>query len=319
MHVIRTVLGDIPPEQMGMTYSHEHLIISGGVAVDKNPALLLNDVERSCEEVEDVKAYGIKTFIDMMPVSIGRECAKLVEISRRTGVNIIAATGFHKPMYYHPLHWIYRYSEDRIADLLCEEIETGMDSGEYLGPVVDRIQAKAGVIKVAGDYNCIKGISQKLFAAAAQAHLRAGAPIAAHTEHGTYGLEQIELLMKYGVNPERVVICHLDRNPDIGYHEEVAQTGVFLEYDNIGRIKYWPDSSTAALIREMADRGFGHKLLLGTDSALNTYWKSCGGGPGMSYLMRRFVPNLLKNGVEQWLIDKLMVINPASAFAIKIQ
>lgn len=317
MGFARTVLGDMDTSIMGRVYAHEHLIISGGVAAEKNKALLLKDMDKTCEELENVKPYGIRTFVDMMPVSVGRDCSLLVDIAKKAGVNVIACTGFHKPMYYHDLHWIYKYTEDQIAALLSEEIEIGMDANEYLGPVVRRVSAKAGLIKAASDYNCIKKISVKLFAAAAQAHLKTGAPLATHTEHGTYAFEQIKLLSECGIKPENVIISHLDRNPDIEYHTDVAQTGVFLEYDNISRIKYWPDKSTADLIFKMVERGFEDKILLGTDMALNTYWKAYDGGPGMAYLMNTFVPRLKKQGLSETVIDKFLVANPAKAFAFR--
>ncbi|RIE00399.1 phosphotriesterase family protein [Cohnella faecalis] len=263
MSFVRTVLGDVDSDRLGMVYSHEHLIISGGLGVQKNPDLRLNSVEKACEEVNDVKKHGISTFVDMMPLDCGREPADLMEIASQTGSHIIAATGFHKPMYYSDIHWVHRYNEQQIAELLVAEVEEGMDRHSYSGPVTERLTAKAGLIKGASDYNRIDKLSQKLFHAAAAAQLMTGAPISTHTEHGTCGLEQVELLLGDGVAPSKVIICHLDRNPDFEYHRSVAESGVYLEYDNIGRIKYWPDSVIIDLIEKMIEYGFEDQILLG--------------------------------------------------------
>ncbi len=316
MPFARTVLGDIDTNSLGKVYSHEHLIISGGIAVADNPGLRLDSVEKACEELDDIAALGISTVVDMMPVDCGREPEALVRIAKESGMNVIACTGFHKPMYYDDLHWFYRYDEDTIADLFAAEIDTGMDAYSYAGPVIRRLDAKAGVIKAASDYHRMASVTQKLFRAAAAAHIRTNAPISTHTEHGTFALEQIRMLTDLGVAAERIIICHLDRNPDLGYHKEVASTGVYIEYDNASRIKYWPDSTIADIIARMAAEGFAEKILLGTDFALRSYWSAYGGGPGMKYLMGTFVPKLKAFGIDDSTIDKFFISNPARAFAM---
>lgn len=316
MPIIRTVLGDVDTSNLGIVYSHEHIIISGGKGVAQNPSLKLDSVDKACSELSDIAASGVKTVVDMMPVDCGREPELLVEISKKSGMNIIACTGFHKPMYYDDIHWFYRYDEETIADLFAKEIEEGMDAYSYAGPIVRRLNARAGLIKVASDYHHMANVTQKLFRAAAIAQLRTKAPIATHTEHGTYALEQIRMLTDLGVPADHIIICHLDRNPDLGYHKEVASTGVYLEYDNASRIKYWPDSTIAELISKMSSEGFSDKILLGTDFALRTYWRAYGGGPGMDYLINNFVPRLKSFGIGEVTLNKFLVENPARAFAI---
>ena len=312
---VRTVLGDVDSANLGMVYSHEHLIISGGLGVMKKSDLLLNSVEAACKEVEEVKLHGIKTFVDMMPLDCGRHPEKLVEIASSTDTHVIAATGFHKPMYYDDIHWIYNYSERQICDLLVAEVMEGMDRHSYNGPIVERIQARAGLLKGASDYNRISNVSQKLFHAVAEAQSITGAPISTHTEEGTMGPEQIRLLTDLGVPADSIIICHTDRNPDLEYHIAMLESGVFLEYDNASRIKYWPDSMIIDLIVKVVEAGFGDQILLGTDFALRSYWKAYGGGPGMAHLAESFIPRLMRNGLDAETIAKFMIHNPARAFS----
>ncbi|WNR42804.1 phosphotriesterase family protein [Paenibacillus roseipurpureus] len=314
---VRTVLGDIPLDQLGIVYAHEHLIIQGGLGVMKNKDLQLNRVDAAVSEVKDCMQYGARTFVDYMPLDSGRNPEALVEIARQTGAHIIAVTGFHKPMYYDDLHWIYHYSVDQIAELLIAECTIGMDRHSYNGPIVDRLSARAGLLKGASDYNVIAPVSKKLLEAAAIAHLATGVPIATHTEHGTCSLEQIRLLESYGVDPSNVIICHMDRNPDLYLHKELAATGCYLEYDNASRIKYHPDSYSSKLIRGMLEAGHEKQLLLGTDFALRSYWKSYGGGPGMAHLLASFVPRLKAEGVSDEHLDGMLRHNPAEAYAIR--
>ncbi|MFC5653821.1 phosphotriesterase [Paenibacillus solisilvae] len=314
---VRTVLGDIDSTDLGMVYAHEHLIISGGLGVMKKSDLLLNSVEAACREVEDVKRYNIKTFVDMMPLDCGRHPEHLVEISRQTNTHVIAATGFHKPMYYDDIHWIYKYTEEQIRDLLVAEVTEGMDRHSYNGPIIERIPARAGLLKGASDYNRISAVSKKLFVSVAEAQKMTGAPISTHTEEGTMGLEQIQFMTDLGVSPESIIICHTDRNPDLEYHLSMLQTGAFLEYDNASRIKYWPDSMIIDLIVKVVEAGYEDQILLGTDFALRSYWKAYGGGPGMAHLAASFIPRLKQNGLSEETIAKFMVHNPARAFSFQ--
>ncbi|WP_127490728.1 phosphotriesterase family protein [Paenibacillus glycanilyticus] len=313
----RTVLGDVPADQLGIVYAHEHLIIQGGLGVMKNKDLLLNQVDYAVAEVKECMQYGAQSFVDYMPLDSGRHPSALVDIAKQTGAHIIAVTGFHKPMYYDDLHWIYHYSVDQIAELLIQECEVGMDRYSYNGPLVERLDAKAGVLKGASDYNVIAPVSRKLLEAVAIAHIATGVPIATHTEHGTCGLEQIELLAKFGVDPKNVIICHMDRNPDLYLHKELAATGCFLEYDNASRIKYHPDSHSVELIRGLIEAGHEKQLILGTDFALRSYWKAYGGGPGMSHLLASFVPRLRAEGLGDEQLNLLLRDNPANAYSLK--
>src|SRR5437773_107186 len=112
---IQTVLGPVAPEELGVTYSHEHLIIRGGLGLVREPGFKLPSVEKMLAELEPFKAAGGKTLVDMMPVDTARQPADLAAISRQAGVHVIAATGFHKDMYYDDEHWIHTYSAEQIA------------------------------------------------------------------------------------------------------------------------------------------------------------------------------------------------------------
>jgi predicted metal-dependent phosphotriesterase family hydrolase len=315
--VIRTVLGDIPSDELGVTDAHEHLLIRGGLPVERDRDFLLDSVDRAVEEVGRFLAAGGRALVDAMPGGLGRDPDGLVEVARRTGAHIVAVTGFHKLLYYDTEHWVYRYQEDAIADLLVAEIEEGMDRHGYRGPLVDRSPAQAGAIKLATDYYRMGPVEEKLFRAAAQAQRRTGAPILTHTEHGTLAREQATYLIDCGVPPDRIVIGHLDKNPDLDLHLEVLQTGVYVQYDQPGRAKYGPDSRVVELLASVVEAGFGDRVLLGLDLARRSYWRAFGGGPGMDYLLTRFVPRLRRAGFSEDAIRALVVGNPARVLALR--
>jgi len=313
---VETVLGPIAPEHMGITDSHDHLIRIGGHEVTLDKDFLLNNVDNAIQEMKDFYAAGGRTLIDTMTYQCGRDVEKLAQISKASGVHIVASAGFLKAKYYMDKSlWVQMYSVEQIADLLAAEVLEGLDRFNYCGPIVERLPAKAGVLKFGTSYHAIHPIEAKWMKAVAGAHKKCGAPIITHTEHGTMGVEQSLIMQEYGVNPEMLILSHTDRNPDFDYHREVARTGVFLEYDGPARTKYWSDNFIVDLILRMVDAGFEKQILLGLDLGRASYWRTNGGGPSFCYIMETFVPKLRRAGLPQAVIDGFLINNPARAFA----
>ena len=98
--------------------------------------------------------------------------------------------------------------------------------------------------------------------------------------------------MREGVRANRIILAHLDRNPDVELHRELADRGVWLEYDTPGRIKYRPDSQLLDLIDAMVESGHHQALMLGLDLGQRDYFRAYGGGPGLNYLLETFAPRL---------------------------
>ena len=150
MTFVRTVLGDIDPGAMGVTYAHEHLIIDGGRPVEMSADFLLADVDRLADELRAAADAGLQTAIDAMPADCGRNPAKLAELSQRSGVQLVAATGLHHAKFYGALHWSLRATEAELADLFAADVEEGIDERDYGGPIVRRTAIRAGIIKIGG-------------------------------------------------------------------------------------------------------------------------------------------------------------------------
>lgn len=314
--MIRTVLGDVAPSGLGFCDAHDHLLIRGGVGVLRNPDLAIDDVEAAVEEVTHYARLGGGAIVDAMPVDCGRDPAGLVEVSRRTGVHVVATTGFHTPYYYGDDHWSYVYDEDTITELLVAEVTDGLDAGSYGGPVVNRLPARAGVVKVATELDRISPVTEKLMAAAARCHQETGAPILTHTERGTMALAQISALADLGVEPSHVLVSHVDRNHDRGLHAELATTRAYLVYDGPSRAKYHTPDQVAELIGVAVDHGAGDRVLLGLDLALRSYRSGYGGSPGLGYLQETFLPVLARHGFDEAAIHAFGVANPARALAL---
>lgn len=287
----------------------------GGGEVRADRDLLLDRVDYAIEAARLYAGNGGGTMVDMNPIDCGRRIEELVRISRESGVHIIACTGFQRAIYYEATHWVYNYPEDEIARLITEEITEGIEINNYNGPIVHRSSARAGVIKAGTEYNHILPGEHRMLVAAAMAHKNTGAPISTHTERGTMALEQVNALESLGVPSSSMIIGHIDRNPDLGYHKKVARRGVFLGYDGPSRVKYWPDEVIIDLIKGMLDAGFGDRILLGGDNGRRSYWPEYGGGPGHSYILTTFAPRLREEGIPEDAIRRMLIDNPERAFS----
>ncbi|HEX8919643.1 MAG TPA: hypothetical protein VF898_14155, partial [Chloroflexota bacterium] len=195
-------------------------------------------------------------------------------------------------------------------------IEEGMDQFGYRGPLLNRSEARAGVIKVATGYYKWTKNTDSWFEAAALAQRATGVPISSHTEDGVLGDKQARRLIDLGVPPSSIIIGHIDKNVDSFVHRELAAMGVFLEYDSPSRLKYGPDQNAFTLIASAAEHGYVDRILLGMDLARRSYYPSYGGGPGLGYLLDTFVPRLRAEGLDD-VVDAILVHNPARAFSLE--
>jgi predicted metal-dependent phosphotriesterase family hydrolase len=84
----------------------------------------------------------------------------------------------------------------------------------------------------------------------------------------------------------------------------------------MGRTKYRPDSDLLDLIERVVAAGHGDRLLLGQDIGRRSMLRAYGGGPGMRYLMERFVPRV-RSRIGDGATDAILVANPARAFSVE--
>jgi predicted metal-dependent phosphotriesterase family hydrolase len=314
--VVRTVLGDIDSTELGVTYAHEHLVIDGGRPVELSPDFLLADMDRMAAELTDAAAAGLHSAIDAMPADCGRNPTKLAELSRRTGVQIVAATGLHHERFYPASHWSTRASEDELADLFVADVTEGTDERDYGGPIVRRTDVRAGIVKVAGSDGGPSARDLPIFRAAAETHRRTGVPVHTHCEAGTGALEQLRVLVDSGVPPTSISLSHVDKVVDRAYHRELLSTGAFAVYDQAFR---WGDreNGTIRLIEWAVADGTESQVMLGMDAARQGYYRSFGGRPGLSFLLREFSDELEARGISTDVRQRIFIGNPARAFSFQ--
>ena len=307
MAIFRTVLGDVDIDKMGFTLPHEHLITRPPNNIIKgDPDLLLDDVTKPEAELTLFKNAGGKTLADLAPKSYGRNVSVIVEASRKTGVNIIATTGFLKGAYF-PKE-VSEWRINQIADFMISEVVEGMDGTEH----------KAGIIKAGSSYNFISDLEVKVFKAAVIAADETGAPIMTHTEKGSMGLEQVELVKSLGFDTSRLIISHIDINPDYYLHKKMCSLGAYIIHDGPSKVKYGTDEHIIEILRKLVADGFADRQLLSCDMGRRGYWTSYGGGPGFAYIPGKFVPRLLDEGFSRELVDQFTTQNAMSALQIRL-
>jgi phosphotriesterase-related protein len=204
-------------------------------------------------------------------------------------------------------------SVELLAERILADLQQGMHPDDWLSSAAPD-PARAGVIKAGASYQRISRLEERRLVAAAMASRQTGAPILVHTEIGTCAHDIIDLLLREAVAPNRVILAHMDRNPDVELHSAVAERGVKLDYDTPGRIKYRPDSQLLDIIEGMVSAGHAGSIMLGLDLGQRDYFRAYGGGPGLTYLMDTFVPRLRKR-VGSEVVDRVLVANPAEAFS----
>jgi predicted metal-dependent phosphotriesterase family hydrolase len=314
---VRTVLGDIPADELGFCSSHDHVLIGDGLGTRSNPDLRIDGIDEAVAEVQRFQQAGGNALVDAMPLDCGRQPAGLCTVSRRTGVHIVATTGFHTPFYYNPDHWSYSLPVDTVIELLVAEVVQGMDSHSYGSPVIERLEARAGLVKIATEKDRIAQITARLFEAVAACSMETGVPILTHTEHGTMGIEQVERFAALGVPPDRLLISHCDRNHDPAYHADLAASGAWLVYDGPSRTKYHTPEEVAKLIGVACEAGAETRILLGLDLALRPYRVSYGGSPGLAFLPGTFCRVLAGEGFSEVSIRQFGRENPSRALALR--
>jgi len=302
---VQTVTGRIPLDSLGHCQLHEHLFVAPGPATERAPALLIDDPERSARELADYARAGGSCVLDAQPGGAGRNAAVLRDISLRTGVGIIAVTGYHADGFYREDDALLSAGADELADRFLRELREGCAEAPGVLP---------GAVKAALNRDGCRGRVRERFLAAARSAREAGVPLIVHTEAGAGAAEAAALALAEGLAAHRVVICHADRDADdFRRHEAIAETGVMLEYDTIHRLKYHDDASEIRLIRHMLERGCAGQLLLSLDPT-RARLRSYGGDIGLDYILNAFAPALERSGIPAETIRRITRENPKRVF-----
>jgi phosphotriesterase-related protein len=275
-------MGDVDAGSLGIVYFHEHVISQPPRHFPGwEPDLVLDDIECSVRELVDFQANGGSCLVDATTPDYGRVIEATAEVARRSGCHVVATAGYNKAAYFGT------DVEDADIDALEERVARDVDLG------IDGTEHRAGLLKVGSSYYHMTEAEERAARAVCRVQRRTGLPLYTHTEIGTFALEQLVLIKEERLDPERVCIGHLDRNPDPWYLRQVAAHGVYVGIDQVSKVRYAPDSVRIDLIIALLEAGFGKRILVSGDMARRSYLRSYGGGPGLRYIAGTFIPRLV--------------------------
>jgi len=289
---VMTVLGPVRYDCLGLTDAHNHVWI-GAVLEAAQDSPVLNQFELIRNELIEYRKTGGETLLDCQPGGCGRDGKKLAELSKASNVDILASTGFHRNKYYPQDYWLWGSNAQNVSDYLCSELENGL-----IETMKTPFPVKAGFIKIALE-SAWADCPQPALEGAASAAYKTKALLEIHTEKGALAEKACIYFMDKGVLPNQLVLCHMDKRPDISLHMVLANLGVLLEYDTFYRPKYNPTSNLWPLIEKMVSEGLSARITLATDMAEAALYHHIGGGPGLSSLPGEIQAQLKVRGITE--------------------
>ncbi len=345
MAVIRTVLGDIPSERAGITLAHEHILYAyPGADLDHRTQFDFEEIADTVAAVARAgrEEIGIATLVEMTPVEVCRHPPLMRMVSERSGINVIAVTGFFPESMGIPYYW-RRQTGEELAGFFVTDLTEGMIfHGAQTG-------IRAGAIKIATGGEGVSAqpspvgpggrritkIEDRIIRAAAQAQQAVGCAINTHTDPNDYavtnpGIEQLDILAEEGADVTKVIVGHAFIMPrDMEQVIEICARGATVNVDHVGIP--WKhdsvdrlDSLLAERVAEVVDRGYGDQISMSYDRwFFNPRAKVTELDPEFlnakvpySHMFDSFLPRLAKMGVPEDVSMRFLVDTPRRIFEL---
>lgn len=316
--LINSALGPISTRDLGITLIHEHF--TWGHCQWKHDATEREKFTCNCVDmVREAQKYGLKTIVDATPIDGERDPDLYKAVADRTGLNIICATGLYYEGGRYPEKSRIASSSARrqVLNEYCEHFVSDITQG------IGDSDVRAGVIKLATGKDAITPFEELAFEAAVMAQKETGAPIITHTESGTMGPRQADLLASMGADPKRLAIGHMCGNTDVNYQREVLGKGPYVSFDRFGVDILLPDADRIKTAVSLIKSGYEKQLLFSHDCVLNWICRQSPGGgsalPQMAnwnlwHIFKNILPTLKKAGISDHQISTIMADNPRRFF-----
>ena len=305
--MIQTVNGPVSSTALGLTLSHEHVLVDfvGAELVGPHRYAIEDVLSAVRPHVERAYRLGVRAIFECTPAFLARDVRLLRRLSTETGVHFVTNTGLYgvrNNLFLPP----YAHTETarQLADRWIQEARLGIDGSDI----------RPGFIKSGVDVTPVLSPQhRKLVEAAALTHLETGLTIAVHTGRGP-GLEALDILKTVEVRPTAFVWVHAQNALDDALFA-AADRGAWLSFDGINTPTL---TRHLHLCREMKRRGHLRQVLISHDAGWFDPAKP-GGGSFRPYdlLFSAFLPMLRADDFSEDEIRLLLVNNPARAFAVR--
>ncbi|MGI5518041.1 phosphotriesterase family protein [Streptomyces sp. CA-106131] len=307
---VMTVQGPISPEELGFTLMHEHLLTSFWHATHRFDLAGMPEDERYIvEELGRLTATGCRTLVDVTPVGINRDPARLRDLARRTGIQVVMGCGWYRDSYYPAAAEIDRRPVDSLADELVAEIEHGVQGTGVRPGIIGEIGTEKG---------WMSPTEERVHRAAGRAAARTGLPIMTHSFASDIGLWQLQVLREEGADPSRVIIGHADTYRVRSYHHTLLEAGATLEFDTFMWYRPALFEDALDLVCEYVHDGFAHQVLVSMDTCKSEHLSKFG-GPGLSGVHDKVVPGLRARGLSEADLATIFVENPRRMLTLTIK
>lgn len=306
---VMTVLGPIPPAELGFTLMHEHLLTSFWHAAHRfDLAGMPEDDRYVVEDLERLTATGCRTLVDVTPVGINRDPVGLRELARRCGIQVVMGCGWYRDSYYPAAAEIDRRSVNSLTDELVDEIENGVGDAGVRPGIVGEIGTEKGWMSPA---------EERVHRASGRAAARTGLSVMTHSFASDVGLWQLRVLSEEGVDPKRVIIGHADTYRTRPYHRALLEQGASIEFDTLTWYRPALFEDALDLICEYVRDGFEDQLLVSSDTCKSEHLTKFGGA-GFTGVHDRVVPGLRSRGLTDADLDRIFVDNPRRMLTVTI-
>lgn len=345
--MVRTVLGDVAPRTLGQTMMHEHLLIGFGrwrrEASRTEPAnfddprssepislenrhwiafygrhprqYALDEEDIATAEAQRFADAGGGTIVDVTNPDLTRQPEVLKRISEATGLHVVMGCGRYVNGH-HPLDMDQK-SVDDLADEITNDVLRGADGTDI----------KSGIIGEIGTEYPIHPNEEKALRAAAAAQGRTGAPVSIHPGRGIEApLACMDILLSAGCDATRTIMGHLDRTLfELDDFLALAETGCYLEFDLFGQesshyvhapIDMPNDAMRINLIIGLIEAGYGDRIVIAHDICQKTNLTHYG-GHGYAHILENVVPVMLRKGMTEADIERILVHNPAEILTLQ--
>jgi len=320
---VNTVRGPIDTAKLGLTLSHEHICASSAGMWQAWPQMFGGRdqfVREAVDRLKQAKDEGLDSIVDVTTIDLGRDIRLIEEISRKSGVQVVACTGH----WLDPSRSMNARTVEELTDFFVREIEVGIEGTDI----------KAGVIKVANGGAMIDGFGEKLLRAAARASKTTGVPVTTHSPaRQRTGEKQAAIFESEGLSPSKVCIGHSD-NSEADYRVGLIKRGYYLGMDQLpGGLPPAPGTpppqpppltleERLAGIKALVDAGFAPQMMLSNDWSLAMSLQStatdairkAGNPDGILFMIRKAIPGLKRVGVSDQAIRTMTVESPKRFF-----
>ncbi len=305
---IQTVRGPISADEMGASLVHEHVLVdfAGAEKVSRSRYNAAEAFRAILPHLEELRDRGCRTLVECTPAYLGRDPLLLRRLSEASGLHVVTNTGYYGAANDTA---VPRHAYAETARQLAARW-----TAEYRGGIEDT-GIRPGFIKTGVDPGPLSDIDRKLVEAAALCHLETGLTVAVHTGDGRAGLEVLSVLGRLGVSPEAYVWVHAQNAGDPATRAWAAQQETWVELDGIG-----PGSLDAHIdaVVDLARRDRLDRVLVSQDAGWYHVGEPGGGAyRSHAFLFDSFVPALKARGLAETDVRKVLVVNPAEAFAIR--